>query len=200
MTGCVCQARGSIHLIIGPMFSGKTTELFRLTKRYILAGKKTILVKYAKDKRHNTDMATTHDRVHREAFSTLRIKDVYNSIINYDIIGIDEGQFFPDIVPYAQKLANQGKTLLIAALNGDYLQKPFRPIATLLAQAERIEKLNAVCQLCGHSASFTYRIIARPERELIGGIESYQAVCRLCYRDLYKKKSVIEQENARSAI
>ncbi|KAI1693111.1 thymidine kinase domain-containing protein [Ditylenchus destructor] len=171
---------GFIQLITGPMFSGKTTELFRLTKRYSLAGKKVVIVKYARDIRFHPTMACTHDLNKMEAISAINLEDVYLILQKYDIIGIDEGQFFNDLVPLTQELANNGKIVIISALNGDYQQKPFQNIALLLSVAEKVDKLSAVCQKCGLSASFTYRKVKSELREIIGGEEIYQAVCRGC--------------------
>ena len=181
MHHCTCQLSGIIHLIIGPMFSGKTTELFRLTKQNILAGKQVIVIKYAKDNRYDTATASTHDKYKMEALSALSIAQVYEAIAGYDVIGIDEGQFFTDIAKYAQILANSGKMVIISALNGDFCQQPFQTITALFPLAERVDKLSAVCKNCGHAASFTYRTNSCKERELIGGEEMYQAVCRHCY-------------------
>uniref|UniRef100_A0A183BXS0 Thymidine kinase n=1 Tax=Globodera pallida TaxID=36090 RepID=A0A183BXS0_GLOPA len=123
MSECQCHQRGSIHLIIGPMFSGKTTELFRLAQRYILAGRKVAVVKYALDTRYDETHACTHDLRKMEAMRATEMAEAFDELRKFDVIGIDEGQFFKDIVKYAQELANIGKTVIIAALNGDYRQE-----------------------------------------------------------------------------
>jgi len=187
MSDCQCTARGLIHIILGPMFSGKTTELFRLTNRFRLAGKKSVVVKYSRDDRYDIGMACTHDLNKMEAISAVSLADVFDELLQYDVIGLDEGQFFDDVVPYAQTLANEGKTVIIAALNGDYQQKPFNNITLLFALAEKIEKLSAVCISCGNSASFTHRTLKSTKREVIGGGEIYQAVCRSCYISLNRE-------------
>lgn len=107
-----------------------------------------------------------------EAISAIKLADVYAEIRKFDVIGVDEGQFvgcfhfhvfvccifqFEDVETFSQALANLGKVVIIAALNGDYRQKPFQCVTTLFAMAERIDKLSAVCRRCGHSASFTFR-------------------------------------------
>ncbi|KAL3093213.1 hypothetical protein niasHT_022663 [Heterodera trifolii] len=179
MSDCQCHQRGSIHLIIGPMFSGKTTELFRLAQRYILAGRKVAVVKYALDTRYDESHACTHDKRKMEAISATKMEDAFEELNKFDVIGIDEGQFFKDIVKYAQELANTGKTVIIAALNGDYRQEPFQNVAMLIPLAEKIEKLSAVCR-CGQSASFTFRMSECTKLEMIGGQELYRALCRTC--------------------
>lgn len=174
----------SLNLIIGPMFSGKTTELFRLVRRYILAGKRAVIVKYAKDNRYDSVMACTHDLCKMEALSAIRISDVYDKLLDFDVVGIDEAQFFDDILPHVDNLANLGKTVIIAALDGDYQKKPFLPIVPLFALSEKIVKVNAVCRTCGRDAAFTIRTTTSRELEVIGGEEMYRAVCRSCYKNL----------------
>jgi len=188
MSDCQCDSRGLIHLILGPMFSGKTTELFRLTKRYSLAGKRVVVVKYSKDNRYDLSHACTHDLNKMEAIAALNIGDVMEQIDSFDVVGIDEGQFFQDVVQCAEDLANSGKVVIIAALNGDYQQKPFQNITSLFSMAEKIEKLSAVCRSCGHSASFTFRTLQSTEREVIGGEDIYQAICRHCLLSHHEKQ------------
>jgi len=149
-------------------------------RRHRLAGKRVVMVKSGKDKRFDDVEACTHDMSKMKALSALNITEVLDSLFNYEVIGIDEGQFFPDIVPMARKLADHGKTVIIAALNGDYRQKPFESVVELFSLAEKIEKLSAVCHNCGHSASFTSRLLHDTNLELIGGKEAYRALCRLC--------------------
>ncbi|CAD5226166.1 unnamed protein product [Bursaphelenchus xylophilus] len=173
---------GSIHLIVGPMFSGKTTELFRLSNRYSLAGKKVIVVKYARDTRYDDVMVCTHDLRKMDAISALKVNDVWSKLIENDVIGIDEGQFFEDVVECAESLADMGKTVIIAALDGDFQRKPFPNIATLFPLAEKVDKVNAVCR-CGDDASFTLRTVKCNQVEVIGGKEMYEAVCRNCYHE-----------------
>ncbi|KAK0400141.1 hypothetical protein QR680_003375 [Steinernema hermaphroditum] len=154
------DGRGGIHMIVGPMFSGKSTELFRQLNRYELAGKKTVLVKYAKDNRYDSEMASTHDAKKMKALKALRLSDVINTIQQYQVIGVDEGQFFDDIVTISEALANMGKTVIIAALDGDFrreVSEPFPTIARLYSLSEKVDKLTAVCRQCSYFASFTTR-------------------------------------------
>ncbi|KAF7638612.1 Thymidine kinase [Meloidogyne graminicola] len=187
MSECVCYQRGSIQLIIGPMFSGKTTELFRLATRHTLAGRSVAIIKYRHDTRYDATYACTHDYRKMEAFIAETIEEVYELIKNNDVIGIDEGQFFKDLVKYSQYLADNGKIVIIAALNGDYKQEPFPNVTKLIPLAEKIEKLNAVCN-CGQSASFTFRLSSNKKIEIIGGQELYRAMCRQCVIQNTKEK------------
>jgi len=183
---------GQIHLIAGPMFSGKTTELFRLCNRHSLAKRKVCIVKYARDNRYDDVMICTHDLRKMDAISALRIGDVYSQLIEHDVIGVDEGQFFEDVCEMAERLSNLGKIVIVAALNADYKREPFLAVSKLFALAEKVDKLNAVCGFCGDSAPFTLRTVRCTKREVIGGQEMYQASCRNCYHELHS--SVINSE------
>ncbi|KAI6174748.1 Thymidine kinase, cytosolic [Aphelenchoides fujianensis] len=119
---CQCNSRGSINLIVGPMFSGKTTELLRLCRRHTLAKRKVVVVKYKKDTRYEDVMVSTHDSLKMEGLQALKLEGV--------------GQFFEDMVEGAEKLANEGKTVIVAALDGDYQRKQFETIAKLVPLAE----------------------------------------------------------------
>nr|CAD2162316.1 unnamed protein product [Meloidogyne enterolobii] len=192
MSECLCHQRGCIQLIIGPMFSGKTTELFRLATRHTLAGRSVAIIKYRHDIRYDSTQACTHDHRKMEAFLAENIEEIYETIKNYNVIGIDEGQFFKDLVKYAQDLADIGKIVIIAALNGDYKQEPFPNVTKLIPNAEKIEKLNAVCH-CGQSASFTFRLSTNKRVEIIGGEELYRAMCRECvFKYTKAKENLIE--------
>ena len=100
---------------------------------------------------------------------------------NYDVVGIDEGQFFEDIVEFCQQAANLGKIVLVAALDGTFERKPFGNIINLIPLAEKVNKLCAVCVYCTSEAAFTKRIIESKEIQLIGGDEMYKPVCRACF-------------------
>ncbi|TMS38719.1 hypothetical protein L596_005379 [Steinernema carpocapsae] len=188
------DGRGAIHMIVGPMFSGKSTELFRQLHRYELAGKKTVLVKYARDNRYDSEMASTHDRKKMKALKAVKLGEVMDTIRDYQVIGVDEGQFFEDIVTNAEALANLGKTVIIAALDGDFRREPFPVIARLYSLSEKVDKLTAVCRKCSYFASFTARTKPLDEVEVIGGVEMYEAMCRQCYNDARDKQQV-ENEN-----
>lgn len=174
---------GQIQLIMGPMFSCKTTELLRRFRRYRLAGKKCILLKYADDMRYNDTVAPetlfTHDRVSETAVPVRNLYDI--DISDYDVICIDEGQFMKDLVQFCEEMAHKGKVVVVAGLDGSYMRKPFPNIAELIPLADQIEKLTAVCLRCGRDAPFTKRITKHTEFQLIGGAESYEARCRGCF-------------------
>uniref|UniRef100_A0A0K0EP09 Thymidine kinase n=1 Tax=Strongyloides stercoralis TaxID=6248 RepID=A0A0K0EP09_STRER len=191
------KQHGMIHMIIGPMFSGKTTELFRLANMHILANKKVVIVKYERDIRYDIQFASTHDEKKMKAIAAIHLKDVFDNIKEHDVIGIDEGQFFDDIVCVAEKLASMGKLVIVAALDGDFQRRPFENIINLYPLAEKIKKINAVCRSCGFFASFTFRTTNSSDLEIIGGEDMYQAVCRECF---YKLKNNQSQNHMQSKV
>ncbi|RZF40272.1 hypothetical protein LSTR_LSTR015115 [Laodelphax striatellus] len=175
------SSSGQIQVIFGPMFSGKSTELIRRMKRYRNANYRCLMIRYAKDMRYSEDSVSTHDGQQVKAMLATELSK-FNSWSAVDVIGIDEGQFFPDVVEFSEKAANLGKIVLVAALDGTYQRTGFSNILTLVPLAEKVDKLTAVCMSCFKDAAFTRRIGCEKEVELIGGAEKYMAVCRDCYR------------------
>jgi len=178
--------KGHIELILGPMFSGKSTELMRRLKRYQVAQYKVMIVKYAKDVRYDEDGIATHCGMKIPAtVSTTRLGEITSKISDedYDVIGIDEGQFFPDVVQWSEKMANLGKFVVVAALDGTFQRKPFGDILSLVPLSETVTKLNSVCMNCFGDAAFSKRITAEDDEkvEVIGGADKYMAVCRACF-------------------
>uniref|UniRef100_A0A6J0VBW6 Thymidine kinase n=1 Tax=Pogona vitticeps TaxID=103695 RepID=A0A6J0VBW6_9SAUR len=183
--GSPLKARGQIQVIFGPMFSGKSTELLRRVRRFQIAQYKCLLIKYAKDTRYCVNGVSTHDRNTMEAVLACCLKDVHQEALSSAVIGIDEGQFFPDVVEFCEAMANAGKTVIVAALDGTFQRKAFGNILQLVPLAESVVKLNAVCMECYREASYTKRLGAEKEVEVIGGADKYHSVCRVCY---FKKR------------
>jgi thymidine kinase len=198
----MAHSDGQIQVIIGPMFSGKSTEMMRRIRKHAVAGRVCAVVKYVKDTRYspsienvdrterisatsNGGILVTHDRVHFEAFATNCLSEFQREnesiFSNLDVIGIDEGQFFPDIVKYAEYWANLGIVVIIAALAGTFQRNPFNDVLNLIPLAETVDKLTSVCYFCKKEASFTLRIGTEQQVELIGGEDKYHAACRTCY-------------------
>ncbi|EDO40073.1 predicted protein [Nematostella vectensis] len=177
----ISECPGQIQVIFGPMFSGKTTELLRRIKRYQVANHKCLLIKYAKDIRYDEEGVATHDRQILRATPCTVLEDLKNKAINHSVIGIDEGQFFPDIVEFSEEMASEGKTIIIAALDGTFQRKAFGNILHLVPLAESVVKLSAVCMNCFKDASFTKRLGYDKRVEVIGGADKYMSVCRECY-------------------
>lgn len=177
---------GSLEVIFGPMFSGKSTELQRRLRRHNVANRRVLVVKYAGDNRYDgavgsTTSAVTHDLATMPALPAKDLKNIDNVSHNYDVIGIDEGQFFDDVAHYCEKLAQAGKTVIVAALDATFQRKPFNSVLQLVPLAESVTKLTAVCTDCAADAAFTARTTKETAVEVIGGASSYKAVCRRCY-------------------
>ncbi|XP_077574499.1 thymidine kinase, cytosolic [Stigmatopora nigra] len=175
------KAQGQIQVIFGPMFSGKSTELIRRVRRFLAAQYTCLVIKYAKDTRYSDLKMATHDKNTMEAVSANSLKDVQLLALRARVIGIDEGQFFPDTVEFCEEMANLGKTVIVAALDGTFQRMPFGNILNLVPLAESVVKLHAVCMQCYQDAAYTKRIGTEKEVEVIGGADKYQAVCRNCY-------------------
>jgi thymidine kinase len=173
----------SIHLLLGCMLSGKSSELLRRLRRYKIGGKTTFLIKYVEDRRYNAsnDELLTHDE-YKTKCNHISDGDLryIEGLDNVDVIGIDEGQFFSDIDTFAENWANKGKIIIIAALDSDYQRKPFGKVLKLIPLAEEYIKLTAICK-CGSDASFSKRISKETEQKVIGGVDKYTACCRKCY-------------------
>ena len=188
------MSQGRIELIIGCMYSGKTTELLRLIKRYSSIKKKMLIINYEGDNRYgdkNDNTIYTHDKNGIEANHISNLDDIKNKLSlrriyqEADIIFINEGQFFDKLFEFTVNAAdNDNKTIIICGLDGDYKREPFGDILKLIPQAEKITRLEALCKVCnnGTSAIFTRRIIESSEQKLIGGEESYIPVCRKHYK------------------
>jgi len=172
---------GSIEVIFGPMFSGKTSELLRRIRRHQLASRRVVVIKYIKDTRYNASRCTTHDFVSCDAICAERLDECRENMKDYDVIGIDEGQFFPDLISFAEDMANRGKTVIVAALDGTYQKKPFGRVLELVPIAESVIKLSAVCMMCKKDAAFSHRISSEKQVEVIGGADKYVALCRACH-------------------
>jgi len=174
---------GEIQIIFGPMFSGKSTELIRRVRRYDIAGHDCLMVKYARDNRYSqAEEVVTHDRNSWKAVSTEKLGNICEEKVqNCSVIGIDEGQFFSDVVEFSEKMANQGKVVIVAALDGTFERKGFNNILNLVPYAESVVKLSAVCNYCKCEAHFTKRTSDDTEVEVIGSQDKYMATCRACY-------------------
>ncbi len=183
---------GKLIIITGPMFSGKTSRLIELLEREMLAGRNTLLFKPEIDKRYDTTYVTTHKGIRLPAI-VLPVNDegvdkMRNLSENVDVIGIDEAQFWnhnstlPAIV---DELASGRKIVYVAALNKNHLGMPFKTSQEIIARADQVYTLNAVCAKCGEDATFTQRIMNGKEMFgetiKIGGMESYEPRCRNCY-------------------
>lgn len=185
------KSKGSLEVICGPMFSGKSEELIRRLRRATIARQSVIAFKHALDKdRADFDLIASHNGTTLYAIPTDSLTEMNNVIQtqNYTVVGIDEIQFFSkEIISLICSLIDLGKKVIVAGLDLDFRGVPFGPMATLLAIADDITKLRAICTECGYDAHFTQRLVnslpATYNDPLIqiGAQEAYQARCRSCY-------------------
>ena len=176
------SGEGKIELILGPMFSGKSTRLIELMRKYVYKAKKTIMVKFYADQRYTEKSeVVTHDLIKYDSINCKILRDSFDTFKNYDVIGIDEGQFFADLVEVCEELALMGKIVLIAALNGDFRMEPFPVIQRIIAKADKIKLLKAYCFNCHKDAKFSLRTVQSNETVLIGAGEAYKPACRECH-------------------
>lgn len=180
----------SLELILSGMFAGKTTELIRRIRRYKIAKKNCLVIKYSKDIRYSTDGIATHDKLvlgspdvdciscSDNQLCELNIDELSTS---YDVIGIDEVQFLHGVTEFCDKLANLGLIVIAAGLSGTFERKPFGEIPNLIAIADKITHLTSVCVKCGQDGVYSKRLTSETDVELIGGSEAYVASCRKCF-------------------
>ncbi len=183
------HTRGSIELICGSMFSGKTEELIRRMRRAVIAKQKVQVFKPAIDTRYQIEKITSHNGLHFEALPVNSANEIYDRIESETtVIAFDEVQFFdPAIVEVCETLAGQGKRVICAGLDMDFRGVPFGLMPELMARAEDVRKLHAICVVCGEEASRTQRLIdGNPAAiddpvVLVGAAEVYEARCRQCH-------------------
>jgi thymidine kinase len=175
---------GSINIILGPMFSGKSTELIKNIRKYTHKKKRTILIKYSFDNRYSlAETVVTHDKYEHPACNAKTLTEMKDIFKDYDVIGIDEGQFFSDLTEICEELANSGKIVFISALNANFKRESFETIIKIIPKCDSIIYLKSICGFCedANDASFTLRIVENKDEVLIGGIEAYKPCCRNCY-------------------
>ena len=183
------KSEGKIELILGPMFSGKSTRLIEIIRKYTYKAKKTIMIKYFADQRYSDKSeVVTHDLIKYDSIDCKNLRDSFNIIKNYDVIGIDEGQFFPDLVEVCEELTLMKKTVIISALNGDFRMEPFPVISKIISKADKIKLLKAYCFNCHKDAKFSLRIVQSNETVLIGAGEAYKPACRECHKYFSKER------------
>ena len=175
--------QGWIEVIVGSMFSGNSEELIRRLRRAQIARQKVQIFKPTLDNRYADDHIVSHSDMRipsRAVASSRALLELVEA--DTEVVGIDEGQFFDQDLPAAcNTLADQGKRVIIAGLDQDYLGKPFEPMPQLLAIAEYITKTLAICMVCGSPANHTQRLVVSGDRVLLGAQGTYEARCRGCF-------------------
>jgi thymidine kinase len=176
---------GSIEVVCGSMFSGKTEELLRRIKRARLARQRTQLFKPRVDDRYDAVKVVTHEGVNADALPVASAEELLASVLEETaVVGVDEVQFFDaTILVTLETLANRGKRVIVAGLDQDYRGRPFGPVPGLMAIAEYVTKLHAVCAQCGGEACRSQRLVAQEAQLFVGGAAAYEARCRRCFVD-----------------
>lgn len=177
---------GYLHLIMGCMFAQKTTELLRRVRRYRSIGYKVLTVKFIDDTRYNANCIATHDKEFEEAICIRKLEEIEPLLDVYNVLAIDEGQFFSDLYSCVTQWADTLPIhIVVAGLDGDANRQPFGDMLRLIPHAEEVDRLSALCAVCrdgtvAHYSKYTADRSSKKEHE-IGGAERYQPVCRTHY-------------------
>jgi thymidine kinase len=193
-TGSKTHKFGWIEVICGSMFSGKTEELIRRLKRAEFAGQQVEIFKPEVDKRYDEEEVVSHDQ---NSISSTLVRSSSNILIlanQAQVVGIDEAQFFDDeLVNICIQLASLGKRVVIAGLDMDYKGRPFGPMPGLMAVAEYVSKVHAICMKCGSLANHSHRVIDSEKLVELGEREEYEPLCRACF-SASQEKIVIDKK------
>ena len=176
--------RGWIEVIVGSMFSGKTEELIRRLTRARIARQKVEIFKPEIDKRYDEINVVSHNENSIRSIPVQSSSQILLYIDGMDVVGIDEAQFLDaDLPEVCNYIANQGIRVVVAGLDMDFLGKPFGPIPALMATAEYVTKVHAICMRCGDLAHYSHRTSASEKLVLLGEMDIYEPLCRKCYTE-----------------
>ena len=182
------NAGGWLEVVCGPMFSGKSEELIRRLRRAEIAGQRVLIVKPKLDSRYDIGHVVSHAGAKMRAVAVSRPEDIPGLAEGYDVIGIDEAQFFTESIVFViDVLVERGARVVAAGLDQDFRGLPFGSMPELLCRAELVDKLQAVCHRCGGPATMTQRLVdGRPapadgQTIVVGALDSYEARCRSCH-------------------
>ncbi len=182
------ERRGLIEVICGSMFSGKTEELIRRLKRARIAKQRVEIFKPHIDTRYAIEDIVSHDDNSIHSTPVTSSGNILLLAADVDVVGIDEAQFFDDnLVNVCNQLANQGIRVIVAGLDMDFRGKPFGPMAAIMACAEHVTKVHAICVRCGNLAQYSHRLSDADKLVLLGETDLYEPLCRHCYNKIDKK-------------
>lgn len=185
--------RGWIEVVVGSMFSGKTEELIRRLNRAKIARQRVEIFKPALDTRYHAEDVVSHNATSIRSTPIAFPQEMLLPASSCDVVGIDEAQFFDaSLVDVCNQLANHGVRVIVAGLDMDYLGQPFGPMPALLAVAEYVTKVHAVCVCCGDIATYSFRKAASAEQVLLGETDSYEARCRHCFLEGQQEKNAAD--------
>ncbi len=181
----VVQPRGTgwIEVICGPMFSGKTEELIRRLRRAEIARQRVQVFKPAIDDRYSRSAIVSHNRDKEQAIAVRSAVEILERVdADVDVVAVDEAQFFDErVIDVVERLADEGRRVIVAGLDTDYRGRPFEPMPSLVAVAEYVTKLLAICMECGNPANRSQRRTGGADQVEVGAQERYVAVCRRCF-------------------
>lgn len=184
------KSQGWIEVVCGSMFSGKTEELIRRLNRARIAKLRVEIFKPGIDTRYSEEDVVSHNS---NALRSMPVENAQQILFYYnecDVIGIDEAQFFGnELIDVCQQLANQGIRVIVAGLDMDFMGKPFGPMPQLMAIAEDVTKVHAICMRCGSLAQYSHRTIDGDKLVMLGETESYEPLCRECYNKAMTDKA-----------
>lgn len=176
------QRSGWIEVICGSMFSGKTEELIRRLRRARIANQEVVVYKPSRDIRYGRDRVVSHDENYITSIAVNKADDLLTLAEGVEVVGIDEAQFFDERLPaVCQELALKGLRVIAAGLDMDFKGQPFGPMPDLLAVAEYITKVHAICTHCGNLATHSYRLSNEGDQVVLGEKDKYEPRCRVCY-------------------
>jgi len=174
--------KGCIEVICGSMFSGKTEELIRRLRRAQIARLKVEIFKPALDTRYHNEKIVSHNSTEIKSFPVNDSSEILKKVKAVDVIGVDEAQFFDKgLTKVCKTLANKGIRVIIAGLDMDYKGRPFGPMPSLMACAEYVTKVHAICIRCGELASHSFRKTENDALVMLGETSNYEALCRSCF-------------------
>lgn len=183
------EERGSIEVICGSMFSGKTEELMRRLRRAKFAAQRIEIFKPKIDTRYDEVEVVSHDRNSIMSTPVDHSSSIALMVDEIDVVGIDEAQFFDEgLVDVVQTLADRGVRVIIAGLDMDFRRQPFGPMSALCAIADSVDKIHAICVECGRLANYSYRLIEGDAQVLLGETSEYAPLCRSCYNRHQREK------------
>ncbi len=182
---------GWIEVICGSMFSGKTEELIRRLKRARISKQNVEIFKPSVDIRYDEENVVSHDSNTIPSTPVQSSSQILLMAGDVDVIGVDEAQFFDMELPsVCDQLANSGIRVIVAGLDMDYTGKPFGPIPAILAAAEYVTKVHAICMKCGNLAQYSHRIAGGEKLVELGETDSYEPLCRRCYTNERQKQKI----------
>ncbi|MCX6310077.1 MAG: thymidine kinase [Bacteroidetes bacterium] len=184
------KRRGSIEVVVGSMFSGKTEELIRRLRRAKIAKLKVEIFKPAIDTRYDEVKVVSHNATEIHSTPVPSSSNILLLANDVDVVGVDEAQFFDmGLIQVCNQLADQGVRVIVAGLDMDFQGNPFGPIPALLATAEYVTKVHAICMRCGNLANHSHRILGGSALVQLGETESYEPLCRDCFYHATKKEN-----------